>query len=156
MIDRSRRNFLKTSAGAAGRSLIGPAALTSAFADVPKDSSGKLEPFPLSSVRLAAGIFSEQEQINASYLDSLAVNQLLHSFRITAGISSSATPYKGWEDPTCELRGHFAGGHFLSAVALAFAGSGNTVLKSRGDEARSRSRSLSEEDGNRLFERFPH
>ena len=55
-------------------------------------------------------------------------------FRVTAGISSSATPYKGWEDPTCELRGHFAGGHFLSAVALASAASGNDVLKSRGDE----------------------
>ena len=60
-----------------------------------------------------------QEEINARYLDSLAVDRLLHTFRITAGISSTATPYKGWEEPTCELRGHFAGGHFLSAVALA-------------------------------------
>ena len=91
--------------------------------------AGRLEPFPLASVRLAPGIFKEQEEINARYLDSLAVDRLLHSFRITAGISSSATPYKGWEDPTCELRGHFAGGHFLSAVALASAASGNSVLK---------------------------
>ena len=83
---------------------------------------------------LSPGIFREQEEINARYLDSLPVDRLLHSFRVTAGISSSATPYKGWEDPTCELRGHFAGGHFLSAVALASAGSGNTVLKDRGDE----------------------
>ena len=58
----------------------------------------------------------------------------MHTFRINAGISSSATPYKGWEDPTCELRGHFAGGHFLSAVALAYAGSANGDLKNRGDE----------------------
>jgi DUF1680 family protein len=125
MNNRSRRDFLKTSAGLC---LIGP--LTAAG---PEHPTGKLEPFPLASVRLTPGIFQEQAEINARYLDSLAVDRLLHSFRITAGISSGATPYLGWEDPTCELRGHFAGGHYLSAVALASASSGNTVLKSRGD-----------------------
>ena len=135
MIDRSRRNFLKTSTAAAGFSLI--RSLTPAevlCADAPSDASAKLTPFPLGSVRLAPGIFNEQAEINARYLDSLSVDRLLHSFRITAGISSSATPYKGWEDPTCELRGHFAGGHILSAVALASATSGNEVLKRKGEE----------------------
>jgi DUF1680 family protein len=135
MIDRSRRNFLKTSACVAGLCLAGPSAVAETLsADEPEHPSGRLVPFPLDSVRLAPGIFQEQEEINARYLDSLTVDRLLHSFRITAGIPSSATPYKGWEDPTCELRGHFAGGHFLSAVALAFAASGNTVLKNRGGE----------------------
>jgi len=135
MMDRSRRNFLKTSAGAAGLCLIGPSAAVHALAgDEPEHPAGRLVPFPLASVRLAPGIFREQAEINSGYLDSLAVDRLLHSFRITAGIASSATPYKGWEDPTCELRGHFTGGHYLSAVALSSAASGNTVLKSRGDE----------------------
>ena len=135
MIDHSRRIFLKTSASGAGLCMIGPSAVVQALtADEPEDPSGSLEPFPLASVRLAPGAFQEQEEINARYLDSLAVDRLLHTFRITAGIPSSATPYRGWEDPTCELRGHFVGGHFLSAVALATAGSGNSVLKSRGDE----------------------
>jgi hypothetical protein len=135
MMDRSRRNFLKTSAGAAGLCLIGPSAAVHALAAVePEHPAGRLVPFPLASVRLAPGIFREQAEINSGYLDSLAVDRLLHSFRITAGIASSATPYKGWEDPTCELRGHFTGGHYLSAVALSSAASGNTVLKSRGDE----------------------
>ncbi|MGA2085186.1 MAG: beta-L-arabinofuranosidase domain-containing protein, partial [Terracidiphilus sp.] len=93
-----------------------------------------LTPFPLNAVRLSAGIFRDEAEINARYLDSLSVDRLLHTFRLTAGISSSAVPYKGWEDPTCELRGHFAGGHFLSAAALAWATSGNDVLKSRGDQ----------------------
>jgi uncharacterized protein len=97
-------------------------------------SSGTWRPFPLSSVRLGSGLFQEQAEINARYLDSLSVARLLHSFRICAGISSSATPYGGWEDPTCELRGHFNGGHFLSAVALASAASGNSDLQRRGDE----------------------
>ncbi len=135
MIDRSRRNFLKTSAGAAGLSLIRslpPAEVL--CADAPSDRSARLVPFPLGSVRLAPGIFQEQTEINARYLDSLSVDRLLYSFRVTAGLSSSATPYKGWEDPACELRGHFAGGHFLSAVALASATSGNEVLKRKGDE----------------------
>jgi uncharacterized protein len=135
MINRSRRNFLKTTAGAAGLSLVGQSALTKAlYAETPEHSTGKLEPFPLSSVRLTAGIFKEQEELNSRYLDSLPADRLLHTFRLTSGITSNATPYKGWEDPTCELRGHFAGGHYLSAVALASAGSGNTDLKNRGNE----------------------
>jgi DUF1680 family protein len=135
MINRSRRNFLKTGAGTAALCLVGPSAFVETMnAEQAEHPSHRLMSFPLGSVRLTHGIFKEQEEINAHYLDSLAVDRLLHSFRMTAGLSSSATPYKGWEDPTCELRGHFAGGHFLSGVALASAGSGNTVLKSRGDE----------------------
>jgi len=115
MIDRSRRNFLKTSAGAAGLFLAGPSAVAHALlVNEPQHPSSKIEPFPLASVRLASGIFKQQEEINARYLDSLQVDRLMHSFRITAGVSSGAMPYKGWEDPTCELRGHFTGGHFLS------------------------------------------
>jgi hypothetical protein len=135
MMDRSRRNFLKTSAGAASLCLFGTSAAARALsAGNTEHPSGKLEPFPLASVRLSPGIFRDQEEINARYLDSLAVDRLLHTFRITAGISSNAAPYRGWEDPTCELRGHFAGGHYLSAVALAYAGSANTDLKNRGDQ----------------------
>jgi hypothetical protein len=134
-MDRSRRNFLKTSAGAAGLCTVGSSAIAQVLtAKESEHRSQNLDPFPLASVRLSPGIFRDQEEINARYLDTLAVDRLLHTFRINAGISSSATPYKGWEDPTCELRGHFAGGHFLSAVALAYAGSANGDLKNRGDE----------------------
>jgi len=156
MIDRSRRNFLKTSAGAAGLCFIGQSAVVRALsADELGHPSGRLVAFPLASVRLAPGIFREQEEINARYLDSLAVDRLLHSFRITAGISSSATPYKGWEEPACELRGHFAGGHFLSAVALASASSGNAVLKSRGDELVSGLGACQKKIGTRYLSAFP-
>lgn len=135
MANGSRRSFLKTTAGVAGMSLMGSSALTRGLeAELAEAPVGRLEAFPRSAVRLAPGIFKEQEEINARYLDSLTVDRLLHSFRLTAGITSSATPYKGWEEPKCELRGHFAGGHVLSAVALAWAGAGNGVLKSRGDE----------------------
>jgi DUF1680 family protein len=134
-MNRSRRSFLKTSAGVAGLCLTASSGAARALSvDEPEQPAGRLEPFPLAWVRLGPGIFKEQEDINARYLDSLRVDRLLHTFRMTAGIPSSAAPYKGWEDPTCELRGHFAGGHFLSAVALAYAGSANDDLKKRGDE----------------------
>jgi hypothetical protein len=155
-MDHSRRNFLKTSAGAAGLYMIGPSAVIQALTSgAPVHPAGRLEPFPLASVRLASGIFREQEEINARYLDSLSVDRLLHSFRITAGISSSATPYQGWEDPGCELRGHFAGGHFLSAVALASASSGNTVLKARGDELVSGLAACQKKIGTRYLSAYP-
>lgn len=134
MVDHSRRRFLKRSAGATALCLVGPSVISTLGADVPGPSPGRLASFPAGAVRLAPGVFREQEEINARYLDSLSIDRLLHSFRVTAGISSGATPYKGWEDPACELRGHFAGGHFLSAAALASATSGNEVLKRRGDE----------------------
>src|SRR6478672_6830782 len=120
MNDFSRRAFLQAGAAAALVRSSGAAAALG----VP----GTWQPFPLGSVRLGPGLFQEQADTNARYLDSLSVDRLLHSFRITAGISSSATPYRGWEDPNCELRGHFNGGHFLSAVALAAATSANSDL----------------------------
>ena len=156
MMDRSRRKFLKTSAGVAGLYCIGPSAAVKAFtidgSGYPEDN---LRPFPLASVRLASGIFREQEEINARYLDSLTVDQLLHSFRMTAGIPSTVSPYGGWEEPSCELRGHFAGGHFLSAVALASASSGNTVLQGRGDALVAGLDACQKKIGNRYVSAFP-
>jgi hypothetical protein len=87
-MDRSHRNFRKTSAGASGLYIFGSAAAARALStEESGHSSGKLEPFPLASVRLSPGIFRDQEEIDARYLDSLSVDRLLHTFRITAGIS---------------------------------------------------------------------
>ncbi len=136
MSGHSRRDFLK--AGGVGAALwpLGVAALAQTPHEDPAplpEPAGRLIPFPMSSIRLGQGIFKEQAEINARYLDSLRVDRLAHSFRVTAGMSSSATPYGGWEEPACELRGHFAGGHVLSALALVSASQSST-LKDRGDE----------------------
>ena len=156
MTRHSRRDFLKISAATAGVGLVAPAALTrSMLGEMSGGASDKLVPFPLSSIRLERGIFAEQAEINARYLDSLAVDRLLHSFRLTAGISSNAKPYGGWEDPTVELRGHFAGGHFLSAVALCSATTGNSELKSRGDEVVGGLAQCQKKNGNGYVSAFP-
>ena len=151
----SRRSFLKASAAVGvglAASLDSAALLRAEFVQEPPN---RLVPFPLASVRLAAGAFKEQEDINARYLDSLKVDRLLHSFRLTAGISSTATPYAGWEDPACELRGHFNGGHYLSAAALAWAGSGNSDLRSSGDTLISGLSACQKKMGNGYLSAYP-
>lgn len=90
-------------------------------------------PFPMKNVRLGPGAFSAAADANRRYLKTLPPDRLLHTFRLTAGLPSSAEPLGDWEKPDCELRGHFAGGHYLSACALAFASSNDEQLKSNGD-----------------------
>jgi DUF1680 family protein len=90
-------------------------------------------PFPMKDVRLQPGVFSLAAKANRKYLKTLPPDRLLHTFRLTAGLPSAAEPLGDWEKPDCELRGHFAGGHYLSACALAFASSGDEELKRNGD-----------------------
>ena len=89
-------------------------------------------PFPLQDVRLLDGPFREAMRRDQAYLLSLDADRLLHSFRVTAGLPSTAKPYGGWEDPKGELRGHSLG-HYLSACALMFASTGDEKLKAQAD-----------------------
>jgi len=132
----SRRDWLAAAAAAVGNAILsGPlgAFPTSVNPVLPDEAVGKLEPFPMNAVRLKPGIFQQEMQANRRYLDSLPNDRLLHMFRVTAGIHSSAEPLGGWEAPTVELRGHFAGGHILSACALQYAGAGDDDMKFKGD-----------------------
>src|SRR4029077_18614365 len=69
--------------------------------------------FPMKNVKLRPGAFSAAADANRKYLETLPPDRLLHTFRLTAGLPSSAEPLGEWEKPDCELRGHFAGGHYL-------------------------------------------
>ncbi|AFL88078.1 hypothetical protein Terro_1782 [Terriglobus roseus DSM 18391] len=116
---------------------------------------GRLSPFPMSAVRLLDGEFKRSADVNEKYLDSLQVDRLLHSFRLTAGITSSAKPYGGWEIPNGELRGHFAGGHYLSAVAFASAGAGNTTLREKGNALVAGLAACQKANGNGYLSAYP-
>jgi DUF1680 family protein len=94
-------------------------------------SAWKVRPFPMTQVRLRNGVFKEAMEANRRYLLSLPPDRLLHTFRLNAGLPSSAEPLGGWEKPDCELRGHFTGGHYLSACALMYASSGDDELKAK-------------------------
>jgi DUF1680 family protein len=100
-----------------------------------QDSRLKAYPFQLRQVRLLDAFpapFREAMLRDRQYLLSLEPDRLLHMFRITAGLPSSAKPYGGWEDPKVELRGHSLG-HYLSACALMYASTGDERLKARAD-----------------------
>jgi DUF1680 family protein len=83
----------------------------------------------MKQVRLGEGPCKVAMEADRQYLHSLPPDRLLHTFRINAGIASSAEPLGGWEAPNCELRGHYAGGHYLSASALMYASSGDDDLR---------------------------
>lgn len=142
----SRRKFVTTAAAVAGASAV---LRTSVFSFQNQSLGGtsaaaqkrigreivplRAVPFPMSNVRLGPGAFSASAEANRRYLKTLPPDRLLHTFRLTAGLPSAAEPLGDWEKPDCELRGHFAGGHYLSACALAFASSGDEELKRNGD-----------------------
>jgi hypothetical protein len=93
----------------------------------------KARAFPLEDVRLLDGPFKHAMELDRQYLLSLDVDRLLHNFRVNAGLPSSAEPLGGWEEPKCELRGHFVG-HYLTACALMYASTGDERLKQKGDQ----------------------
>ncbi|WP_149196164.1 glycoside hydrolase family 127 protein [Luteimonas suaedae] len=119
----SRRTFLQGSAAAAAGIALGAnatAAETGPAAPRPKPR-WRAQPFVADRVRLLDGPFLQARERDRRYLMSIPNARLLHSFRLTAGLPSSAQPLGGWESPHCELRGHFSGGHYLSACALLYA-----------------------------------
>src|SRR6266496_3455046 len=140
----SRRNFIATGAATVAGSALIPKRLfaqdpvmDSALKDgrmVSRDKvSWKVRPFPMKQVRLGDGPCKLAMEGDRRYLTSLPTDRLLHTFRINAGIPSSAQALGGWEAPDCELRGHYTGGHYLSAVALMYASTGDEDLKKNGD-----------------------
>ncbi len=90
------------------------------------------EPFAMSDVRLLDGPFRDAMLRDQKYLLSLEPDRLLHTFRLNVGLPSSAKPLGGWEEPNCELRGHSLG-HYLSALSLMYASTGDAVFKQRVD-----------------------
>jgi uncharacterized protein len=105
--------------------------------------AAKAQPFPLTQVRLLPSPFLDAAEWNRAYMNRLPADRLLHSFRLNAGLPSTAQPFGGWEiyvEPTPgkrvnsegELRGHFVG-HFLSASAQLYASMGDKDAKAKGD-----------------------
>jgi len=90
------------------------------------------DPFPLTDVRLLDGPFHDAMLRDQNYLLSLDADRLLHSFRINVGLPASAKPLGGWEAPDSEVRGHILG-HYLSALSLMYASTGDARFKRRVD-----------------------
>jgi DUF1680 family protein len=90
----------------------------------------KVYPFELSQVHLLDSPFKRAMELDRDYLKGFKLNRLVHMFRLTAGLPSSAKPLGGWEEG--ETIGCFPA-HFLTASALMYANTGDEQIKARAD-----------------------
>ena len=109
----------------------------------------KAQPFPLTDVRLLDGPFKQAMELDGQYLLSLDPDRLLHTFRVNAGLPSSSKPLGGWEAPDVELRGHTVG-HYLSALALMYASTGDVRFRQRADTMVAELADIQEADARRF------
>src|SRR5689334_6787959 len=103
-------------------------------APVPAPAAGRLTPFDLRDVRLLDGPFRDAQQRDARYLLSLEPDRMLHNFRVNAGLPPKAPVYGGWEseEPWVDIRCHgHTLGHYLSAVSLMYASTGDAAFQQR-------------------------
>src|SRR5664280_1476768 len=84
--------------------------------------------FPLHDVILLDGPFKHARDLNIQTLLKYDVDRLLAPYRKEAGLLAKASFYPNWEG----LDGHICG-HYLSAMAMNYAATGNAECKKRMD-----------------------
>ncbi len=82
--------------------------------------------FPLKDVKLLDGPFKHARDLNIQTLLKYDVDRLLAPYRKEAGLPAKAQSYTNWAG----LDGHI-GGHYLSAMAMNYAATGNAECKKR-------------------------
>lgn len=92
----------------------------------------KLNPLPFNHVRLTGGPLKAAQDADAKYLLELEPDRMLAFLRQRAGLKPKAAGYGGWDGPGRNLTGHIAG-HYLSAVSLMWAATGDVRFKERAD-----------------------
>jgi len=85
--------------------------------------------FTLGDVTLLDGPFKQSRDLNIEVLLKYDVDRLLAPYRKEAGLPEKAKCYPNWEG----LDGH-VGGHYLSAMAMNYAATGNAECKKRMDQ----------------------
>ncbi|MEU5099997.1 beta-L-arabinofuranosidase domain-containing protein [Streptomyces sp. NPDC020996] len=145
----TRRKLLRIAAGtAAGAPLsyatpsayaeaAGPvppvASVGAAATSLPAPPTWAARPFPLDQVMLGDGVFRRKRDLMLDYARAYPADRILAVFRANAGLDTrAARPPGGWETADGNLRGHY-GGHFLTLVAQAYAGTGEAALKDKLD-----------------------
>lgn len=88
----------------------------------------QLQTFPLSDVKLLDGPFKHAEQNDLKYVMSLDPDRLLTPYRLESGIRTESKSYGNWE--STGLGGHI-GGHYLSALAMLYASTGDRKVYER-------------------------
>jgi len=125
-----------------------------------QDVPAKVQPFPMTQVKLLPSIYTEVAEWNRGYMQRLPADRLLYNFRENAGLPVGSTqPFGGWEQKAngqrgSELRGHFTG-HFLSASAQLYASMGDQQAKAKADEIVSGLAKCQEKLGGGYLSAFP-
>lgn len=90
--------------------------------------ASQVESFPLTSVTLLESPFRQAQQTDMQYILALDPDRLLVPYLREAGIEMKAKSYGNWENTG--LDGHI-GGHYLTALSLMYASTGNKELQQR-------------------------
>lgn len=88
----------------------------------------QMQPFSLQEVKVTDGAFKYAQDMDLRYILSLNPDKLLAPYLIDAGLPLKAERYGNWE--SSGLDGHI-GGHYLSALAMMYASTGNAELQKR-------------------------
>ena len=92
--------------------------------------TAQMQPFSLREVRVTDGLFRKAQDVDLTYMLALSPDKLLAPYLIDAGLPLKAQRYGNWE--SAGLDGHI-GGHYLSALAMMYASTGEAELKKRLD-----------------------
>lgn len=123
----SRRELLY---GVAISAMIASAPAAARAAATATALPAKARALPLSDVRLLPSHFLDAVEANRRYLMSIEPDRLLHNYHKFAGIETRGAIYGGWESDT--IAGE-ALGHYLSALALLHAQTGDAEARQRID-----------------------
>ncbi|NBA88604.1 glycosyl hydrolase [Emticicia sp. CRIBPO] len=93
-------------------------------------ASAQMQTFGLQEVRLTAGNFKNAGEVDRKYILALNPDRLLAPYLIDAGLPVRSNRYGNWE--SIGLDGHI-GGHYLSALSMMYASTGDAELKRRLD-----------------------
>lgn len=88
------------------------------------------------SVILRENLLLRREQDNRAYMMKLEDKYLIRNYLLEAGRISGRgydpNAMGGWEDPSCQLRGHFLG-HWLSAAAIRYHETGDKEIRAKAE-----------------------
>ena len=104
-----------------------------------------VEYFNLGDVRLLDSEFKNAQKQDIAYLMALDPDRLLAPFLREAGLEPKAESYPNWENTG--LDGHI-GGHYLTALSLMYASTGNKEMKERLDYMISELKQCQDANGN--------
>ncbi|NHC46416.1 beta-L-arabinofuranosidase domain-containing protein [Motilibacter aurantiacus] len=134
----TRRNVLKLGSAAAVLPWVpGLAGASPAVAAQVEGTTAAamLRPFGLEDVDLGAGVFADKRRLMLEFLRDVDERRFLIAFRANAGLALDPTvaplPAGGWEGLDGEANGNLRGaftGHFMSAVAQAYASTGEAAF----------------------------